>query len=77
MRRRQQRHVLGVARVHQGQAGAIEMHTIEMLVVNVLSALAAVGHEVEQAVLGIDRSDPVGAEQAGRDRILESAVVFV
>ena len=57
-----------VARVHQGQAGAVEVHAVEVLVVDVLARLAAVAVEVQQPVLGVDGDDAAGAEGAGGDR---------
>ena len=47
----------GVARVEAGQVGAVELHAIEVLVVDVLARLAAVAEEVEEAVLGVDLDD--------------------
>ena len=67
----------GVARVEERQAGAVEAHAVEMFVVDVLTRLATVAAEVEDAFLVVQADDPAGPERAARDWVLELAVFAV
>ena len=75
--RREDRSVVGRARVQEGQAGPVEVHAVEVLVVDVLLRLAGVGGEVEEPVIGVDLDDVRRAVGARRDGVLELAVAVV
>ena len=78
LRRRQERRWLAPRRCRDessrcrsgraGQAGAVELHAVEVLVVDVLARLAGVADEVEQPVLGVDLDDPAGPPGPAGDR---------
>ena len=77
LRRGQGRPVGGITRIEARQAGAVEVHAVEMLVVDVLTLLVPVAAEVEPAVFLVDADDAAGPERPGCDRVLQLAVDVV
>ena len=76
-RRRQRRIMVGVARIHQRQAGAVEVHAVEVVVVDVFARLAGIAPEIEGRGSWCRGDDAAGAEVAASNGVLELAVAVV
>ena len=75
--RRQGAAMVRVAGVEQGQAGAVQVHAIQVLVVHVLAGFTAISADPHHALLLVERDDAGGAERPLRDRILQLSVGVV
>ncbi len=74
---RERRVVVGIARIEQHEVAAVELHPVEVLIVRVLVRLASVAAQVDRVLIGVHLHDLAGSPRAGRDRVLQLAVVVV